>query len=499
MADETYLPIDLGASGGRVLAGCWNGETLRLEEVSRFSNGGIPVRGRLYWDVLGIWQEVLGGLRKAQQDYGHQIKSVGVDTWGVDFCLLDRQDALLANPRTYRDRHTTGVMVEAFKTLSREEIFAETGLQFMEFNTLYQLIALREADSPLFDVAEKFLMMPDYFHWLLSGEISNELTNSSTTQFYNPTSKTWSEKLLETFQIPQKWFGPLSEPGTNLGNLTKEVAHETGLQGVNVVLPGTHDTASAVVAVPADSVPGEPSDWCYVSSGTWSLMGIETAEPILTEDVLKLNFTNEAGVFGTTRLLKNITGLWIVQECQRIWARNGRDFSWAELAAMAAKAPALESFIDPDHGAFASPSDMPQAIAEFCSDTGQKVPHEHDAFIRCAIDSLAMKQRYVLEGLEKLAGHPIKKIHVVGGGTQNELLCQATANATGRLVIAGPVEATAIGNLVMQAISAGSIGSLAEARQIVRKSFPTKTYEPQDAGRWEEAYEHFLTVTKIRN
>lgn len=491
MANKTFLAADLGASGGRLVAGLFDGSKLALEEVTRFPNGGIEAAGRLHWDLLALWGHLQDGLRSAGTRYGNSISSVGVDTWGVDYGLLGPNDELLGNPYHYRDQRTEGMLERVLEIIPRDEIFQHTGLQFLPFNTLYQLYAAHLANPRLLEFAERMLMMPDLFHWLLTGVKSNELTNASTTQFYNPTSRRWATDLLDQLGIPPHLLGDLIEPGTTLGPLTTSVAEEAGLQNVQVVAPGTHDTASAVMAVPARSVASEKPDWCYISSGTWALMGIETPKPVLTSDVQSLNFTNEAGVGGTTRLLKNITGLWLVQECRRQWSREGKNYSWDQLTEMSEPAQPLVSFIDPDHPDFAAPGNMPEAIRAFCQRTGQKAPQAPGEVIRCALESLALKSRVVLEGLEKLIGGKLDTVHIVGGGTQNRLLCKLTAAACTRRVVTGPVEATAIGNILVQLMAAGEVKSAAEAREVVRRSFPVAEFEPRDRGAWDDAYSRF--------
>lgn len=494
MSDQVYLAVDLGASGGRVLAGLFDGDRLRLEEVQRFDNGAVSLGGSLYWDTPALWSNISSGLRQAGSIYATRIKSVGVDTWGVDFALLGRHDTLLGNPHSYRDARTQGMMEAAIAQLGREAIFAQTGLQFMPFNTLYQLLAMRRHDSPLLDVAESFLMIPDLFHWLLTGVKVNEVTNATTTQFYNPTTKTWANELLAQLNLPRGILGQLVEPSTNLGALRSDVSRDLGLSGVEVVVPGTHDTASAVVAVPAASAPLARPDWCYISSGTWSLMGVESPHAVINEKCRAWNFTNEGGVGGTTRLLKNITGLWLVQECRRVWNQAGKEYRWDALNRLSAEASPLRSLIDPDHASFQAPGDMPEAIRAYCRQTSQSVPADDGAVIRCAIESLALKYRYVLTALEDLVGGRIETIHIVGGGTQNRQLNQATADACQRRVVAGPIEATAIGNVAMQAIAAGAIGSVAQVRQVIRDSFPVEEYEPQHAEAWNEAYGRFQAL-----
>ena len=494
MAERIYVAIDLGASSGRHVAGRFDGRRLQLEEIHRFDNGPVVVGESLHWDLLYLWSEVLRGLRAARQKFGSEIASVGVDTWGVDFGLLGRGDVLLGNPYHYRDPRTNGVMERAFELVGRENIFRHTGLQFMQFNTLYQLLAMKWGRSPLLEIAETFLMMPDLFHWLMTGVKTNEFTNATTTQFFNPITHDWARELLAEFELPTHILLPISEPRSRIGRLRPQVAKELGLPDTEVILPGTHDTASAVMAVPAASKPGEQPDWCYISLGTWALMGVEVPQPVVTDEVLTFNFTNEGGVGGTIRLLKNITGLWLVQECRRIWNLAGRNWGWEELNRLSAAAKPLMSFIDPDSPEFLAPQDMPEAIRQYCQRSGQPVPSDEGAILRCALESIAMKFRFVFERCEKLVGRRIEVIHIVGGGTQNRQLCQAAADACGRPVLAGPIEATAIGNLMMQAVAWGDVGSIAEAREVIRNSFPVDRYEPQNQAAWEEAYARFLKL-----
>ena len=495
-SSQVFLAVDLGASSGRVVAGLFDGAKLDLEEVYRFDNGGVPVAGRLQWDLLHQWQHVVHGLRAAGKHYGSRVASVGVDTWGVDFGLLGRNDELLGNPYHYRDRRTAGILDKAFGIVPRDEIFAATGLQFMEFNTLYQLLAMKLGDSPLLDAAQSLLMIPDLFHWLLTGQKANEYTDASTTQFLNPQTGGWAMDLMQKFGLPTHILGEIAQPGTRLGGLQPAVADETGLAGVEVILPGTHDTASAVMAVPAASQPGQRPDWCYVSSGTWSLMGVETPRPVINERCYELNFTNEGGVGGTTRVLKNIAGLWLVQECRRIWKESGHEYGWDDLVRRAGETPPLVSLINPDDSVFVAPKDMPAAIRYFCARTGQTVPQSEGAVIRAALESLALRYRMVLGYLEELVGGRIETIHIVGGGSQNRLLNQMTADACNRRVVAGPVEATAIGNLMMQAVAQGAIGTIAQAREIIRTSFAAEEYLPKLPQAWDEAYEKFAKLVE---
>ena len=490
-AEKTFIAVDLGASSGRIVAGRLRDTRLGLEEIHRFENGPVRVGESLHWDLLRQWTDIQNGLRVAHDQFGSQIASLGVDTWGVDFGLLDRNDQLLGNPFHYRDSRTTGIFRTVFDTVGREEIFAETGLQFMEINTLYQLMAMQRAKSPQLDIAATFLMIPDLFHWLLTAEKANEMTDATTTQFLNPRTRTWSTRLLERLQIPTGMLQPIVEPGTVLGKLRPDLVRDIGLSDVSVVVPGTHDTASAVMSVPTAEPPSDQPKWCYISSGTWSLMGVEVPQPVINERCRTLNFTNEGGVGGTIRVLKNICGLWLVQECRRIWSLAGKQYDWDQLVALAEREPALRCHFNPEENRFLAPPDMPQAIVDYCRQTDQPPPDNEGQIIRAALESLALRYRQVLAWLEQLTGGHIKTIHIVGGGTQNKLLCQMTADACQRAVVAGPIEATAIGNLMMQAVAAGEVASIAEARELVRNSFPVEQFEPQDNEDWDAAFARF--------
>ncbi|MBC8351031.1 MAG: rhamnulokinase [Planctomycetes bacterium] len=490
-SSNVYLAVDLGASSGRIVAGVFDGSRLKLEEVHRFENGGTTANDRMYWNLLEQWQDISDGLRVASDKYGDCVTSVGVDTWGVDYGLLGAGDELLGNPYHYRDRRTNGVMEQALEVVSREEIFAETGLQFMQFNTLFQLYAMKRQNPRLLDAAESFLMMPDLFHWLLTGEKANEFTNASTTQFHNPSTNRWSDVLFDRFGLPKKMLGNVLTPGTRLGAIRQSVAEATGLRDVDVVLPGTHDTASAVMAVPAVSSPDEHPNWCYISSGTWSLMGAEIPSPVISDKCREFNFTNEGGVGGTTRLLKNIGGLWLVQECRRIWKQEGHELGWSELVDRASASPALISLINPDASEFVAPGNMPQAIRDYCGASGQETPESVGAVIRCALESLALRYRMVLNWMQEVTGSSIDTIHIVGGGTQNRLLCQMAADACDCRVIAGPIEATAIGNVMMQVVASGEVSSIEQAREVIRNSFSVEEYLPEHTQPWDDAFARF--------
>ena len=486
MARTVAAAVDLGASGGRVVTGAFDGRLLELEEIHRFENAPLAMAGQLIWDLPRLWSEVGNGLRAAAARHGQSIASVGVDTWGVDFSFLAADGSLLANPVCYRDARTSGMLAAALETVPRAEIFAATGLQFMEINSLYQLLAMARGESSLLAAADRLLMIPDLIHWLLSGEAVNERTNASTTQCFDPRAGDWAFGLLDRFSLPRRIFGPILEPGTTLGPLRPDVAHETGLTGARVVLPGTHDTASAVAAVPADEHPSSRPDWCYVSLGTWALVGAELDRPLVTPECLDRNFTNEAGVGGTTRLLKNVCGLWLVQQCRAAWQRAGQQWSWDQLTALAAEAPPLVTVIDPNDPSLVAPADMPAAIRALARASGQPEPESTAATVRTALESVAAAVRRTLVELDGLLGRRVGRVHIVGGGVQNRLLCQMIADATDRPVIAGPVEATAVGNLLVQLLAGDGDLDLRALRQVVRDTFEPACYEPREAARWHD-------------
>jgi rhamnulokinase len=494
---SNYLALDLGAESGRGLLGRFDGQHLLLEEAHRFANGPVQMLDTLYWDLPRLYEEIKIALGKGAL-LGGGLDSVGVDSWGVDFALIGHGETLLSNPVHYRDARTNGMLDVAFKRIERERIYEITGLQFLAFNTIYQLLALRETRSPLLDVTETLLMIPDLFSWLLTGHRVGERTNASTTQLLNPRSKTWSDELCQKLGLPYAILPALIEPGTELGPLRQSVAEEVGLSHtVMVIAPATHDTASAVAAVPIMapiSSSGAPPDWCYLSSGTWSLLGVEVPRPIINAETMRYNFTNEGGVAGTTRLLKNIMGLWLVQECRRTWARAGREMSYEEIIARAQIAPAFTTLVDPDDTSFLAHGDMPARLVAYCVRTKQIPPIDEGAMIRCCLESLALKYRWTIERLESILGTTITRIHVVGGGTKNKLLCQFTANACGRPVHAGPVEATAIGNILMQALGRRQLGSITDLRGVVSRSFPVTLYEPCDTVAWNDAAGRFATL-----
>jgi rhamnulokinase len=479
------LALDLGAESGRAILGRLNGDQLELKEIHRFPNGPVRLPDGLHWNALGLFEQLKAGLRQARAEVGPGgLASAGLDTWGVDFGLLDARGDLLGNPFHYRDSRTDGILEKALGITGREAIFEATGIQFMQINSLYQLLALRQGSPATLEAAQTFLTMPDLFNYWLTGHKVSEFSNATTTQCYDPRAHDWARPLLEKLGIPTRIFPEIVPPGTLLGELMPWVAEETGLARMQVIAPACHDTGSAVAAVPAAQ-----AGFAYLSSGTWSLLGAELPAPVINPASLALNVTNEGGVGGTIRFLKNIIGLWIVQECRRAWqTQAGVPISYDDITRLAAEADPFRSLIDPDWPEFLPPGDMPARIAEFCRRTAQPIPESKGQFIRCALESLALKYRKTLESLEGVLGQRLDPLHIVGGGTKNKLLNQFAANAIDRPVITGPIEATAIGNILVQAVALGELGSLQEARGVVRKSFEVERYEPQDVDRWSEAY-----------
>ena len=493
-----FLALDLGAESGRAVAGHFDGDLLHLEELHRFPNGPVRVHDSLHWDVLRLWSEIKNGLSLATKAYGAELVSIGLDTWGVDFCLLAADDSLLGNPFHYRDSRTDGMMDEAFEIVSRTEIYEATGIQFMQLNSLYQLLSMVQTGSPALDAARTFLTMPDLFNFWLSGHKANEFTISTTTQCYDPRAGDWAREMLARLGIPVRIFGEIIPPGTVLGPLHSSVATETGCTGVSVVASAAHDTASAVAAVPTLE-----DDFIYLSSGTWSLLGVEVSHPIITSKSLSHDFTNEGGVNDTYRFLKNIMGLWLVQECRREWNRGGETYSYDELTRMAAATavtghgkPGACGLVSLKGNRFLAPGNMVSRIQSFCHETRQPVPETKGEVMRCVLDSLALEYRQVAENLDDMVGRHLPVIHIVGGGSQNRLLNQFAADATGRTVVAGPVEATAIGSVLVQALALGHIDTLSEARALVRRSFQVETFEPGNTDAWDEAYERYLALNE---
>ena len=485
-----YLAIDLGAESGRAILGHID-QRFTLDEIHRFPNGPVRVADHIHWDVLRLWTEIQNSLRIAARSFGGALAGIGLDTWGVDFGLMDSADRLIGNPYHYRDSRTKGMIEAACQSLPREEIYNQTGIQFMQLNTLFQLLAMRRENDPALQSARALLTMPDLFNFWLTGRKAGELTISTTTQCYNPLEKRWAFELLTALDIPQSIFQPIVQPGTVLDRLRPSVAEEASCERMPVIAVGCHDTASAVAAVPATG-----SDFIYVSSGTWSLMGIEARTPIINPNSLKYDMTNEGGVCDTTCFLRNIMGMWLLQECRRQWSKVGRDYSYDDLTDLAEGASAFQSFISVSDNRFLAPANMVECIQLFCRETGQYIPQTDGEIVHCILESLALEYRWGADKLRELSGRALPVIHIIGGGSRNRLLNQFTADATGCHVIAGPVEATAIGNILLQAISLHQLSSLAEGRALVLRSFDVKSYEPQNSPAWGDAYNRYLTLRK---
>ncbi|WP_201006401.1 rhamnulokinase [Paenibacillus glycanilyticus] len=486
----TVLAFDLGASSGRALIGRLTGSDLaerrlEVEEIHRFPNVAVQVGRHLHWDILRLLQEMKHALRKAFQ-LGYKPVTFGVDTWGVDFGLLDANGELLGNPYHYRDPHTEGLIEEIEARFGRGELFRQGGLQFMPFNTVYQLYAMKKAASPKLEAARTLLLTPDLLVYLLTGKRVCEFSMATTTQLLHPDTRKWNTALMKELGIPEEMFLEPVYPGTRIGPLSEEVCEELAIPAVEAVAVATHDTESAVAAIPAAAEP-----FVYLVCGTWSLVGTELDQPLLTEEAMELEFSNEGGVGGKYQLLKNIMGLWILQECRREWEEQGMAFSFGELAVMAEQEEPFRYLINPDDLRFFGPSNMTEKVRSYCRETGQPVPESAAEVARCIMDSLALKYRNALEQIEKLTGKHYGGMHMVGGGIQNKLLCGLTANAIGRPVWAGPVEASAIGNMLAQFMALGECANLEEARQLSAASFPVEIYEPADTDVWNEAYARF--------
>ena len=487
-----FLAIDLGASNGRVVLGCWDGQRFDLHELHRFANGPVNVLGSLHWDPLRLWTEIKVGMARYGQQFSQPLAGIGLDTWGVDFALLDRSGRMLGNPFQYRDARTDGMMELAFQRAGRAAIFRQTGIQFMQINTLYQLLSMVEARDPQLDAAETLLLMPDLFNYWMTGQKVAEYTIASTSQMLDARGRIWASDLLAGLGIPIAILPPVVDAGTVLGDLRSDIASEVGAPGSpQVIAIGSHDTASAVAAIP-DLGP----DSVYISSGTWSLIGVETAQPVLSDRALALNFTNEGGVAGDIRLLKNSTGLWLLQESRRKWQRDGRDFSWDELLALAGDVAPFRSLVAPDDRAFLNPPDMPAAIRSYCRRSGQAEPESIGAVVRCCLESMALASRAVIDSLETLLERRLATVRIVGGGSQNAMLSQFTADASGRPVVCGPVEATALGNVMVQAIATGHIDDIAAGRRAIASSIPLLRYEPNAgaAAAWEDTFGRFAAL-----
>ena len=487
------LAFDFGASSGRAMLFTFDGKKLDIEEMHRFSNDPVMVNGCYHWDVLRLFFEIKKGITKTINAGHKDIEAIGIDTWGVDYGLFDENGKLLGNPYHYRDERTDGMIELADQRVGKKYIFDQTGIQFSFFNTLFQLMAAKEQKDATLPLAKKLLFIPDIFNYFLTGEMKNEYTEASTSMLLNPHTRQWNTELMEKLDVPADIFCDIIQPGSVVGYLTDAICEELGCPKVPVIAVGSHDTASAVASVPVT----ENYSYAYISTGTWALMGAEIDEPSVTEHSFRYDFTNEGGVCGKIRFLKNIMGLWIIQESRRQWEREGKELSFDDLEQAAWGAAPFESFIDPDYHDFATPGNMPQKIRNFCERTGQKIPQTEGEVIRCAAQSLAMKCRMVADALEDVQGKKLEAVHMLGGGIKDTMVTSFVANATGKRVIAGPVEATSTGNAVIQLMALGKISSLQEARAIIRDSFPIKVYEPQDTDAWNRAYVKFQTIASL--
>lgn len=486
---SSFLAIDLGASSGRAILGNIENNRLELKEINRFANPIVEINGRLYWDLLHLYSEIIKSLQHVKSE-GIELISLGIDTWGVDFVCFGNDGEPLRMPYSYRDTHTFGAPERFFKKMPKEEVYNKTGIQIMNFNTLFQLATQLEENTSTYPVIDKILFMPDALSYLLTGKMVTEYTIASTSQMINPYMRNFDDSLLEAVNLKQENFAPIVFSGAEIGKLSNSVKELTGLGDISVIAVAGHDTGSAVLAAPAEN-----ENFAYLSSGTWSLMGIESAEPVINEETYALNFTNEGGADGSVRLLKNICGMWLIEQCKKEWEKDGA-VSYNEIVKAAQKATPFQSFINPDSPCFASPLSMTHSIKEYCRQTGQYVPESMGEIARCIYESLAFRYKQVLTNLQKLADFPIETLHIIGGGAQNKMLNGFTANAIGKTVYAGPSEATAIGNLLMQAKAAGLVSDKKEMRQIIRNSVELEVFSPEYSQVWDSNYQKYLAIFK---
>lgn len=487
-----FIAADLGASSGRIMLGEWNGRAFSLRELHRFANAGVHAAGTLYWNILGIWSEIQAGLRKYHSSFAQIPQGIAVDAWGVDFGLLDRCGRLVANPVHYRDARTDGIPELLFQIAPESGWFAETGVQTMPINTLFQLYSMVREHDPALDAAQMLLMIPDLCSYLLCGETGVEWSEASTTQMYSLRAGNWARSLLKAVNIPLDLLPPITEPGTVLSPLRAHVLTDCGfVQPFPAIAVASHDTASAVAAIP-----NMDEHSVFLSSGTWSLMGLECAAPDTSDAAMHLGFTNEGGAGGSTLLLKNMTGLWILQECLRHWSGAAFTYSWSDLVATAADTGRFKSLIDPDAPEFQAPCDMPQAIADYCVATGQSAPQSEGEYARCVFESLSLNYRSVLESLRTLTGRDLHTIRVAGGGGLNKMLCQMTADACACEVVSGPVEASTLGNVMLQAIATGHLDGLSQGRSAIAASVECSRFTPGPDKAWDEAYARFRALPR---
>lgn len=485
MTQTHFFAVDLGATSGRTILGTLSEGSLELRELTRFANPIIETGGHFYWDIYALYNEIIGGLKVVARE-GVEIASIGIDTWGVDFVFVGKDGGLLRNPYCYRDPHTVGMMDDYFRHVGKERVYDLTGIQFMNFNSLFQLYTLHKAKDSALEAAEKILFMPDALSYMLTGEMVTEYTIASTSQMLNPRTKQMEQELLDVCGVQTSQFGRFVFPGTQIGVLSDEVQRQTGLGAIPVIAVAGHDTASAVAAVPA-----KDERFAYLSSGTWSLMGVEVKDAIINAESFDKNFTNEGGVEGTTRFLKNICGMWLLERCRKEWAEN---YSYNELIDAALAVPSFRSLINPDAPCFANPTSMIDAIKGYCRDTGQLVPESFGEITRCIFESLALRYRQVFGYLQQMVAFPIEVLHVIGGGSRNNLLNQFTCNAVGVPVVAGPSECTAIGNIMLQAKAAGVVEDIAAMRRLIADSVETVIFVPEEDAVWDKGYEQYIKV-----
>lgn len=486
------LAFDIGASNGRCILGTLQNNKLELEEIIRFPNIPATINNHLYWDVLRLFNEIRNGIITVSKRDNCPVQSLGIDTWGVDFGLLDKNGDLLGNPFHYRDAHTNGIMEKVFDIIPEAELYQITGIQFLQFNTIYQLYALKSTGSPVIERAATLLLMPDLLNYFLTGVIKTEITNAGTTQLLDVQKRQWSDDLINRLGLNRGLLTDIIPSGTRLGTIHKNLFTGSGIDKLPVIATAGHDTQSAISAVPAEN-----DDFIYISSGTWSCMGVELNSALLTPVSRENAFANEQGTDNKITFLKNIMGLWPVQECRREWEIQGQKSDYTHLTEMAARAEPFFAFVDPDHSSFLSPGNMPEKIQNYCRDTGQRIPGSKAQIIRCILEGLALKYRFTVDQIEKLLHKKIPVIHIVGGGIRNKLLCQFTANATQKVTITGPAEATAAGNLMIQGITLGVIRDIRHGRAIIRNSFGTDRYRPQDNAIWEKAFNKFKEITGL--
>ena len=489
MNTQNFFAVDIGASSGRTILGTLDNGVLKIEELTRFENPLIEVNGHFYWNILSLYQSIIIGLKKVAQE-GIKISSIGIDTWGVDFIAIDKNKEIIGMPYSYRDPHTTNAPENFFKLIPRKDVYEATGIQIMNFNTLFQFFTLDKNESSMLKGADKIMFMPDGLSYLLTGEVVMEYTIASTAQILNPYKKELNSKLLEKVGLDENKFGRFVLPGTVIGHLSESICRQTGLESIPVVAVAGHDTASAVASVPA-----EDECFAYLSSGTWSLMGIEVEEPIINEKTYDLNFTNEGGVDGTIRFLKNICGMWLLEQCRKEWDPN---LSYPDLIALASKCEPFKFVVNPDAEVFANPTIMTKAIADYCANTGQLIPQSIGEYVRCIFESLSLRYKEVFDHLQELAPFEITKLHVIGGGSKNNLLNQFIANALNVPIITGPSEATAIGNIMLQAKALNLVNSLCDMRKVINNSVSPEMFMPQDVAVWNKAYSKYMEINNYK-